>query len=244
MVPWQSEHGKMVPGGHKACPCRGHFMPLTDFTRGGVTGPPYYTPYVEFAGFLVDIVKRYPHLIRKLYGDTISESGFTAAPWSALRILRIIGMDSDDDEEICTAAEASEQVVAIILASLSNSDRWWGGRCHRLCPCRRDFSLGRIALRLGKAFWVPLMGGQYARRGSFELARLRTFFLSTERAHVLYLEFEATSKRAEQKEPGGQIPKIVVELHRVSLSIEEDIRAKGIVLASHDDNEWPSSCDE
>jgi hypothetical protein len=54
---------------------------------------------------------------------------------------------------------------------------------------------------------------------------------------VLYLEFEATSKRAEQKEPGGQIPKIVVELHRVSLSLEEDIRARGIFMAIHDEDD-------
>jgi hypothetical protein len=212
-------------------------LPLAGFIHGVVTGPPYSIPYLEFTGSLVNIITRYPHLIRKSYGDTMSESCVSAAPWSALRILRIIGMDSDDDEEICTAAEASEHVVAIILASLSNSDRSWGGWCHRLCPCRRDLALGRIALQLGKEFWVPLMGGQYARRGLLELARLRTFFPSTERAHVLYLEFEATSKRAEQKEPGGQIPKIVVELHRVSLSFEEDIRARGIFMAIHDEDD-------
>ncbi|OCT48572.1 hypothetical protein CLCR_04347 [Cladophialophora carrionii] len=233
----------MASKGHKACPSSGHLLPRVDLNPRVVSESPYCTPYVEFTGSLVDVMKRYPHLIRKSYGDTISERCFTGAPWSVLRILRIIGMDSDDDTEICAAAEASKQVVAIILASLSSVDRSWRP-CRRLCRCRRDITLGRIALQLGQAFWVPLTRGQYARRGSLELARLRTFFLSTERAHVLYLEFEATSKRAEQKEPGGQIPKIVVELYRVSLSIEEDIRAKGIVIALHEDNDWSSSGDD
>ncbi|EXJ54273.1 hypothetical protein A1O7_09611 [Cladophialophora yegresii CBS 114405] len=225
----------MVSKGRKAYASSGHLLPHAGFNPSVVSAPsPYSNLHVEYTGRVVEVMKRYPHLIRKSNGDTLSEKCFTGAPWSALRILRIIGMDSDDDEEICIAAEASKQVVAIIRASLSNTDRSWR-LCRRLCPCRRNFSLGWIALQLGQAFWVPLTGGQYARRGSLELARLRTFFPSTERAHVLYLEFEATSKRAEQKEPGGQIPKIVVELYRVLLSIEDEIRAKGIAIALNED---------
>lgn len=67
------------------------------------------------------VIERYPHLVQESYGDRVSEGRFTGYAWSALRILRIVGMESEDDEEISTAAEESKRIVAIISESLRDS---------------------------------------------------------------------------------------------------------------------------
>jgi hypothetical protein len=47
---------------------------------------------------------------------------------------------------------------------------------------------------------------------------------------VVFLELEVLSKRAERSKPGGQVPKVVVELRDQCLSLEEDIAAQGITM--------------
>lgn len=179
------------------------------------------------------MIAKYPHLVRESLGDRISEGRFTGHAWSAFRILRIVGMESEDDGEISTAAEESERIVAIICESLRVVDSSPTGtevHNHRLCPCHRDVELGRIALRLGRKVGLPLINGQHSGTGPATSALLRTFFLSPERPHVAFLEFEVLSKRAEQSKPGGQVPKVVVELRDEWLSLEEDIVAQGITM--------------
>lgn len=188
---------------------------------------------VDLEGVVVTMIARYPHLVRESHGDRISEGRFTGHAWSALRILRIVGMESEDDEEISTAAEESEGIVAIISESLRAVDSSSSGtevHNHRLCPCHRDVELGRIALRLGRKVGLPLIDGQYSGTGPSAYAVLRTFFLSPERPHVVFLEFEVLSKRVERSKPGGQVPKVMVELRDEWLSLEEDIAAQGITM--------------
>lgn len=188
---------------------------------------------VDLEGAVVTMMARYPHLVRESDGDRISDGRFTGHAWSALRILRIVGMESEDDEEISAAAEESERIVAIISESLrvvdsSSSDT--DVHNHRVCPCHRDVELGRIALRLGRKVGLPLINGQYSGTGPSRYAVLRTFYLSPERPHVVFLEFEVLSKRAERSKPGGHVPKVMVELRNERLSLEEDIVAQGITM--------------
>ena len=188
---------------------------------------------VDLEGVVVTMIERYPHLVRESHGDRISEGRFTGHAWSALRIMRIVGMESEDDEEISTAAEESKRIVAIISGSLRAVDSASSGNevhNHRLCPCHRYIELGRIALKLGTKVGLLLINGQYSGTGPSEYAVLRTFFLSPERPHVVFLEFEVLSKRAERSKPGGQVPKVVVELRDEWLSLEEDIAAQGITM--------------
>ena len=55
------------------------------------------------------------------------------------------------------------------------------------------------------------------------------------RPHVVVLEFEIMSKRVEQSKPGGQVPKVVVELDDVWLPLEKDMEARGITVEEDDD---------
>ena len=92
-------------------------------------------------------------------------------------------MEGDDDEEISVVAEESEKVATVISNAL-NVDRLPDSSLretydHRLCQCRLHIELGRMALMLGKRFWVPLIHGQHSGTGSPELTILRTFFLSS-----------------------------------------------------------------
>lgn len=181
------------------------------------------------------IVQNFSYLIRKSYGDRVVGNRFKGYAWSALRMLRIVGMDSLDDAEIWMAAEESKRIAAIIEESLgvtsptSTTGREEHGRC--LHSCQRHVELGKIALMLGKKLWVPLINGQYNGTGTSELTLLRTMIPSPQRQHVLFLEFEVASRRATL--PSGQVPKVIVELDDEYLSLEEDIAAKGI-LASED----------
>jgi hypothetical protein len=113
-------------------------------TRGGRAAR------VNLERAVVTMIARYPHLVRESDGDRIS---FAAHAWSALRILRIVGMESENDEEIFAAAEESERIVAIISESLRAVDSSLSGaevHNHRLCPCHRSVELGRIAPKLGR----------------------------------------------------------------------------------------------
>ena len=51
---------------------------------------------------------------------------------------------------------------------------------------------------------------------------------------MVVLEFEAASKRAEQRERDGPITKIVVELDGKSVSLKTDIESKGITEVDGD----------
>ncbi|OAL23844.1 hypothetical protein AYO20_10864 [Fonsecaea nubica] len=164
------------------------------------------------------ITKNFSHLIRKSDGDKISGGRFEGKPWSILRALRIVEMESVDNEEICVVAKESEWIAAVIASSsrTAHGSAYDSGR--------------RIALMPGKKFWVPLISGQYTGTGPSELALLRTFLLSPQRPHVVFLEFEVMSKRAEQSQLGGQAPKVIVELCDKRLSLERNIEARGIFI--------------
>jgi len=205
--------------------------PHTEPSRSASQG----TPILLDGAIVGMITKNFPHLIRKSDGDKISGGRFKGKPWSILRALNIVKMESDDDEEICIAATESHRIAAVIVSSsrTANSSAYNNnreGHGHRLCLCRKHIELGRIALMLGEKFWVPLINGQYNGTGPSELALLRTFFLSPQRPHIVFLEFELMSKRAEQSQPGGQVPKVIVELDDKRLSLQQDIKAKGIVV--------------
>jgi hypothetical protein len=55
---------------------------------------------VDLERAVVTMIARHPQLVRESDGDRISDSRFTAHAWSALRILRIVGMENEDDEEL------------------------------------------------------------------------------------------------------------------------------------------------
>ena len=200
------------------------------------------TPRAVLEGPIVTIIERFPHLIKESYGDKVEGQRLEGHAWSVLRILRRVGVESEDDEEICLAAEEADRVAALISSTLTavdtspkaGIDELQGHHHHRLCPCQRHMELGRIALTLGKKFWVPLINGQHSGTGRSELALFRTFFPSPERPHVLFLEFEVEFQRAKQSKPGGQIPKLIVELQDEQLALEQDIEAKGIVIDESD----------
>lgn len=206
-----------------------HFMPVAPEDRG---------PIVVLDGQTLKLIDKFPHLIRKSDGDEAGGSYLKINAWSALRMLSIIGMDSEDDDDVCIAGEKAEEIAAIISKSLDvaeSSSSACMGHCHRLCCCRRHVELGHMALMLGKKFWLPLIGGQYSGTGSSERAMLRTFFLSTVREYVVTLEFEVLSKRADRSRSTGQVPKVTVELADGRVSLETEIDNKGIIRDTTDD---------
>ncbi|KIW99657.1 uncharacterized protein Z518_11070 [Rhinocladiella mackenziei CBS 650.93] len=181
------------------------------------------------------IIERFPQLVRREYDDRVMESGFKGYAWSALRILRAIQMESDDDDEIQTAGETSTEIVRLISRSLNAAgtpvDAVHNSPCHRLCTCRRHDALGWLALRLGEKFRVPLIDGQYSGVGQSEPCFLQTFHLSRGREYVVILEFESVFRRAENGGYMSSGPKIVVELDEPQMSLKTDIESKGILMS-------------
>nr|KAK5449218.1 hypothetical protein LTR18_002307 [Exophiala xenobiotica] len=166
-------------------------------------------------------------------GDKLVGGRFQSHAWSALRILRVIGIESEDDEEIGIAAGKADNIAGEISEALKLVARSRGANVfhgQRLCRCQKDIELGKLALRLGKKFWVPLINGRYSGKGPSERAMLRTFFLSQEREHVVTLEFEIQTERAEQSKGFVGSRKAIVELDDQWVSLEEDIDSQGITV--------------
>ena len=100
----------------------------------------------------------FPRQVREPYGDTtLREVVLKAQAWSALRILRRVGLETDDHHEICTSAEEAKRVAAMISDALKTVNSSFGASFHeddhhRLCLCRVEVELGRITLMLGMGF--------------------------------------------------------------------------------------------
>ncbi len=63
--------------------------------------------YVDLKCAVVTVIERYLHLVREPYSDRISGGRLTGYAWSALRILRIVGMESEDNKDLyCGGGEA------------------------------------------------------------------------------------------------------------------------------------------
>ena len=200
---------------------------------------------VTLGGEIATAIRQFGRLIKERDGDQLSESSFEGYAWSALRILRIVQMESVDDDEIRVMTEASVRIVTLISGWLSVSDMQIlsnpSRHSHRLCPCRRQVELGWLALSLGKLFGVPLRHGQYSGTGPTTLSFFRTFYLSAEMPHLVVLEFEIASKRAEQTERDGPISKIVVNLDDELVSLETDIESKEIIAEEEGDDDCQES---
>ncbi|OCT52737.1 hypothetical protein CLCR_10822 [Cladophialophora carrionii] len=194
--------------------------------------------HIVLDGAIVTIITEFdPHLIKKDDGDKLSGGRLEGTAWSILRASRIVGMESGDDKEICIAGDESERIKSSLLASSSAYDNGLECHRHRLCPCRKQIELGRLALMLGENFRVPLINGQYNGRGTLTLVRLRTFYLFNESPHVVSLEFKDMSKTAEQSQTGGPDPKVIlVELRDERLALEDEIKAKGISIDENGDS--------
>ncbi len=142
-------------------------------------------------------------------------------------------IESKDDEEIGIAAAKAESIAGEISEALKLVARSRGANVfhgQRLCRCQKDIELGKLALRLGKRFWVPLINGRYSGKGPSERVMLRTFFLSQEQEHVVTLEFEIQTERAEQSKGFGETRKVIVELDDQWVSLVEDIDNQGITV--------------
>lgn len=134
---------------------------------------------VELAGAFVKLIQKFSHLIRRHDGDRVERDCFRGYAWSALRILRVIAMESEDDEEIDMAAERAEIIATKISEWLEVIARSGGAHSlpgQRLYGCQKHVELGRLARLLGEKFWVPLIDGRYSGTGPSGRAMLRTFF--------------------------------------------------------------------
>jgi hypothetical protein len=191
-------------------------------------------------GTTATIIRRFPQLVREAYGDKITESGFEGEAWSALRILRVVQMESVDNDEVDTAGETSTGIANSISESLGATKLRIGAHrnsdCRRLCNCRQHLELGWLALRLGKNSTSLSSKGSIPVLDSPNSVFSGPFFLSPRREHLVNLEFESVSKRAENVEHPGPVPKIVIELDNPRLSLERDIEAKEIIIVEDDDD--------
>lgn len=162
------------------------------------------------------LIQKFLHLIRKHDGDKVERHRFRGDAWSALRILRVIAMESEDNDEMDVAAEKAEAIATHIsdwLKVIARTGNAHSLRDQRLHGCRKYVELGRLALLFGEKFCVPLIDGRYSGTGPSERAMLRTFFLSQARECVVTLEFEPLTERTERKKSAGQTRKVIIELH-------------------------------
>lgn len=91
-----------------------------------------------------------------------------------------------------------------------------------------------MALLLGKRLAVPTIREEYKWPMPSKTTQLRTFFLSLEWPQGVFLEFEEET-RAEQNQPGGLIPKMLVELSDERPLLEKDLEGKGVTTEEGDD---------
>jgi hypothetical protein len=75
-------------------------------------------PPVVLDGPVVAMIQRFPHVLREPYGDKVEGSRLKSLAWSVLTMLRRIGLDIEDDQEICAAAEEAEKVAAVLSEAL------------------------------------------------------------------------------------------------------------------------------
>lgn len=188
-------------------------------------------------GVSADFVDRYKVLLRPDHGDTILKTGFEASSWSLMRLFRIIQMDSRDDDDLGIAEKASNIITDLIKNWQSTSrtpcsEHREGCRLQR--SCQRNFELGGLALQLGGEYSIPLKDRKYLKDGRLELTYLRTFYLSPENPHVVYLEFELDSDRDLQSRlhgyHRGPIPKVVIALDDEQRSFTQEMESKCVPL--------------
>jgi hypothetical protein len=117
---------------------------------------------VELDGEFVNLIQKFSHLIRKHDGDKVERDCFRGHAWSALRILRVIAMESEDDEEVGMAAEKAEIIATQISESLEVIAR--SGGAHSLTGQRTAGILRSLCLSSPEAL---LHGHAAASNASF-----------------------------------------------------------------------------